>query len=98
MRNLHGCELAIVTWHAPPFIILDQDPDSGRIKSVEGIEGLLITILAQVMNFTIKIVDPQPRDRGAIYENGTLTGVTKMVSRSPLTVIVLILSSRIIHR
>nr|XP_036221380.1 uncharacterized protein LOC118681308 [Bactrocera oleae] len=80
MRNLHGCELAIVTWHAPPFIILDQDPDSGRIKSVEGIEGLLITILAQVMNFTIKIVDPQPRDRGAIYENGTLTGVTKMIA------------------
>nr|XP_036221551.1 uncharacterized protein LOC118681337 [Bactrocera oleae] len=21
VRNLHGCELAIVTWHAPPFII-----------------------------------------------------------------------------
>lgn len=80
VRNLHGCELAIVTWHEPPFIILDQDQESGRIKSVEGIEGLLITILAQVMNFTIRIVIPQPRDRGAIYENGTLTGVTKMVS------------------
>ncbi|XP_050328172.1 uncharacterized protein LOC126758141 [Bactrocera neohumeralis] len=82
VRNLHGCELAIVTWHDPPFIVLDQDPDSGHIKSVEGIEGLLITILAEAMNFTIRIVDPQPRDRGAIYENGTLTGVTKMIAEA----------------
>ncbi|XP_028900771.1 glutamate receptor ionotropic, delta-1 [Zeugodacus cucurbitae] len=80
LRNLHGCELSIVTWHEPPFIILDQDRESGRIKSIEGIEGLLITILAKIMNFTIRVVDPQPRDRGAIFANGTLTGVTKMIA------------------
>lgn len=80
VHNLYGCELSVITWHDPPFIIFDKDEQSGRVKAVEGIEGLLISVLAQAMNFAIKVVDPQPRDRGAIFENGTLTGVTRMVN------------------
>nr|UZH23427.1 glutamate receptor ionotropic iglur-delta1 [Anastrepha ludens] len=78
--NLYGCELAIITWHHPPFMILKEDPKTGQIVSIEGMEGMLISILSEVMNFAIRIVIPQPKERGAVYSNGTLTGVAKMIA------------------
>ncbi|XP_036320037.1 glutamate receptor ionotropic, delta-1 [Rhagoletis pomonella] len=79
VNNLHGCELGVITWHDPPFIILKTVDETGHIVSIDGIEGMLISLLSEAMNFGIRIVDPQPHDRGAIYANGTLTGVTRMI-------------------
>ncbi|XP_017465363.1 PREDICTED: uncharacterized protein LOC108358498 [Rhagoletis zephyria] len=79
VNNLHGCELGVITWHDPPFMILKTVEETGHIVSIDGIEGMLISLLSEAMNFGIRIVDPQPHDRGAIYANGTLTGVTRML-------------------
>ncbi|XP_065365313.1 uncharacterized protein LOC135958336 [Calliphora vicina] len=79
VNNMHGCELAVATWHYPPYIYVDKDPKSGEITRLHGIEGLLLNLLAEIMNFKIRIKAPQPLDRGDVYENGTATGAMKMI-------------------
>ncbi|XP_065365315.1 uncharacterized protein LOC135958339 [Calliphora vicina] len=77
--NMHGCELAVATWHYPPYIYVDKDPKSGEITRLHGIEGLLLSLLAEMMNFKIRIKAPQPLERGDVFPNGTATGATKMI-------------------
>lgn len=80
VKNMHGCELAVATWHYPPYIYIDYDPKTGEFKRLHGIEGMLISLLSELMNFKILIKEPVPRDRGDVYPNGTVTGAAKMVS------------------
>uniref|UniRef100_A0A1I8PUX0 Putative ionotropic receptor ligand binding domain-containing protein n=1 Tax=Stomoxys calcitrans TaxID=35570 RepID=A0A1I8PUX0_STOCA len=79
VRNMHRCPLTIVTWNLPPFIFVEKDKETGDLISLFGIEGSMITLLAELMNFTIKVVEPKPRERGNIYPNGTSTGATRMI-------------------
>lgn len=87
--NMFGCELAVVTWTYPPYIVVDKHPVSGELKRLHGIEGLMLSLLAELMNFKIRIKVPQPLDRGDIYPNGTATGATNMVGRHIYLVLVL---------
>ncbi|XP_067636320.1 glutamate receptor ionotropic, delta-2 [Eurosta solidaginis] len=89
VNNFHGCELSVVTWHSPPFMIFDRDEESGAIKSLGGIEGMLIAIISELMNFSIRTVDPEMHERGDIYENGTLTGVTKMINQAEANITII---------
>lgn len=79
VKNMHGCELTVITWQYPPYIYVDLDPTSQQLKRLHGIEGSLLSLLAQQMNFKIRLKTPQPPDRGDVYANGTATGATKMV-------------------
>lgn len=81
VRNMHGCKLVVVTWTYSPYIIVDTDPEDGKLIKLHGIEGLIISALSEMMNFKIEIKKPEPMDRGDVYPNGTATGATKMVSR-----------------
>lgn len=79
VKNMHGCSLSVITWTYLPYIVVEQDEKTGELISLHGIEGSVISLLAERMNFTIKIKEPKAKDRGDIYPNGTATGATKMV-------------------
>lgn len=79
MSNMHRCQLTVITWTYLPYIIVERDEKTGALLSLRGIEGSLISLLAERMNFTIKIIEPASKDRGDISPNGTATGVAKMV-------------------
>lgn len=69
IRNLHGCPLTVATVQSPPFMILRQT-SSGTFT--DGIDGVLLRVLSQRMNFTVNIT--QVDDQGSIYINGTSSG------------------------
>ena len=80
VKNMHGCKLAVSTWTYAPYIYVETDPEDGKFLKLHGIEGLIISTLAEMMNFKIEIKLPDPLDRGDVYPNGTATGAAKMVS------------------
>ncbi|KAM7349336.1 uncharacterized protein ACRADG_008333 [Cochliomyia hominivorax] len=79
VANMHGCELAVATWSYPPYVYVETDPESGNLTRLHGIEGSLLTLLSQLMNFKIRLKVPKPLDRGDVYPNGTSTGATRMI-------------------
>lgn len=50
MKNLYGCPLTVATVDSPPFMILEER--NGEIIA-EGMDGVLIRVLSQRMNFKI---------------------------------------------
>ncbi|XP_037932776.1 uncharacterized protein LOC119667545 [Teleopsis dalmanni] len=79
LLNMHGCQLVVTTWHDPPFVFIDYFNKSGNILRIHGIEGNLLTFIAEKLNFTIRILEPPERDHGVVTENGTVTGAMKMI-------------------
>ncbi|KAI8124066.1 Ionotropic receptor 21a [Lucilia cuprina] len=77
--NMFGCELSVATWQYPPYIYVDRDPISGKFLRLHGIEGSLLSLLGELMNFKIRLNVPDPPDRGDVFPNGTATGATKMI-------------------
>lgn len=78
VSNLHGCPLSVATFHFPPFVLLSRE-DSGLIK-LDGIDGVLITLIARTLNFTLDIVEITDDNLwGTLYENGSSSGTMKMV-------------------
>uniref|UniRef100_A0A454A0P2 Ionotropic glutamate receptor L-glutamate and glycine-binding domain-containing protein n=1 Tax=Stomoxys calcitrans TaxID=35570 RepID=A0A454A0P2_STOCA len=78
--NMHGCPLTIVTWNFPPYIFVDRDESTGKLLALRGLEGSLITLMAERMNFTIEIKTPKQLNIGEVFENGTVTGALGMVA------------------
>ncbi|CRK87277.1 CLUMA_CG001079, isoform A [Clunio marinus] len=76
VQKMFGCPLRVATFHFNPFMILKEDED-GKI-SVDGIEGSLLNVLSERMNFTIEIITSNDR-WGIIFENGTTTGNVQMI-------------------
>ncbi|XP_059223287.1 uncharacterized protein LOC106085013 [Stomoxys calcitrans] len=81
VMNLHGCPLTIVTWNYPPYIFVDRDESTGKLLALRGLEGSLITLMAERMNFTIETKTPKQRKLGTVYDNGTVTGAMGMVAK-----------------
>ncbi|XP_073829015.1 uncharacterized protein [Musca autumnalis] len=79
VENMHGCTLTILTWTYLPYIVVERNEETGELISLHGIEGSVISVLAERMNFTIRVKEPNPKDRGDIYPNGTATGAAKMI-------------------
>lgn len=78
MNNLFGCPVTVATFQTQPHIILTKRNDS--TISVWGIDGILLTVLSQFMQFKPVIMVPADgTNRGFAYENGTKTGAFKMV-------------------
>lgn len=75
VSNLHGCSLHVATVFTAPFMILKQD-ENGRLTP-DGIDGVLLRVLSQRMNFTVDL--EQVESQGTIYSNGTVSGAIKMV-------------------
>lgn len=80
VANMHGCPLSVISWDYPPFIFVKKDPKTGAFRTIHGIEGSVISLLSQQMNFSIYIKEPNPREAGEVFSNGTATGAARMVS------------------
>ncbi|XP_075158055.1 uncharacterized protein LOC142231327 [Haematobia irritans] len=76
--NMHRCPMTIITWNYHPYVFVKRDVETRKL-SLSGIEGSLINLIAEKMNFTIKVKRARKRDVGDVYRNGTATGALKMI-------------------
>lgn len=78
VSNMHGCPVSVATFDFPPFITIKRH-DRGLI-TLSGLDGFLITLISETMNFTIKVIEITGDSLwGTLYENGSSTGATKML-------------------
>ncbi|XP_073832586.1 uncharacterized protein isoform X2 [Musca autumnalis] len=79
VANMQGCPLSIVTWTFPPFMFVDKNMKTGKFEALRGIEGSVINLLAQLMNFTIDYKELKSKEPGEIFPNGSATGAMNMI-------------------
>ncbi|XP_073832584.1 uncharacterized protein [Musca autumnalis] len=79
VTHMHGCPVSVITWTNKPYTYVKRNPKTGAFIALSGIEGSIITLLARHMNFTIVIKQPERKDAGEIFPNGTATGATRMI-------------------
>lgn len=72
MRNLFGCQLRVATFTNAPFMIINAHED-GRVE-VDGIDGTMLRVLAQKMNFNAQLILVQDLLWGDVLMNGTASG------------------------
>lgn len=70
INNLFGCTLHVTVYPSEPFLMIGVAEDGVEVDSID---GTLLRVLSQKMNFKIKINKPEGQ-WGVIYENGTSTG------------------------
>lgn len=73
MQNFYGCPLRVATFTNAPFMII-QEHDDGRV-TVDGIDGTMLRVLAQKMNFNVQLFLAQDLLWGDVYPNGTSSGL-----------------------
>ncbi|XP_062139833.1 uncharacterized protein LOC133848340 [Drosophila sulfurigaster albostrigata] len=78
LDNMHGCPLRIVTFQHRPFVIIEPPAADGQ-RQLLGIEGELIALLAERMNFAIELLEQPAKDRGSVYPNGSVSGAMGMI-------------------
>lgn len=93
VKNLHGCSLRVATVSSAPFMILKSD-ESGKLTP-DGIDGVLLRVLSQRMNFTVDL--EQMDSQGTIYFNGTYTGAIKKVIENEANLTIGYMSSTVIR-
>ncbi|KAL7040765.1 hypothetical protein ACKWTF_000509 [Chironomus riparius] len=76
LTNFYGCHLHVATHNNPPFMIIITDENG--VVSVDGVEGILLRVLAERFNFHVDL-HVQKELFGSIYKNGTTTGAIKLV-------------------
>lgn len=78
IQNMWGCPIIVVTFEVEPFMYVTKRKD-GTFYT-DGIEGTLLRVLSQRMNFTSLIETPSDGDMwGVILANGTKTGACKLL-------------------
>lgn len=75
VSNMYGCPLKVATVYSPPFMIITTD-ENGKLFP-NGIDGTLLRVLSQRMNFSIDL--QQVESQGTILSNGSVTGAIKLV-------------------
>lgn len=78
-QNFHKCSLIAALWDVPPYLILPAI--DGDYREIKGVDGYLLNILAEVLNFTVEfVIPPNNEQRGLVRKDGSLTGAIKLVS------------------
>lgn len=72
LNDFYGCKLSVATFNNPPFFMYKHNALTGTVE-VDGIEGILLRVLSQRLNFNVDIYE-SPDNWGYVYENGTSTG------------------------
>lgn len=72
MTNFYGCPLRVATFTNAPFMII-QTHDDGRVE-VDGIDGIMLRVLSQKMNFNVQLILVQDLMWGEVFMNGTSAG------------------------
>lgn len=75
LSNFHGCEVSVVTFKVAPFMMYKQDKTGAVI--VDGIDGIVLRVLAQQLNFNVAIYE-NSIGWGRVFDNGTVTGELKL--------------------
>jgi hypothetical protein len=76
LRDLHGYTLRVSMFDQPPKSIMKIREDN-KTYSVEGEDGVLLSVLAKHMNFTPMVTIPKDNlDMGFRRSDGTVTGST----------------------
>lgn len=70
-KNFYGCKLRVATFANAPFSIIRQH--AGKIEH-DGIDGILLRVLSQRMNFTVELHVDNRFLWGDVDKNGTATG------------------------
>jgi hypothetical protein len=55
ISNLHRCPVKIVTFNAPPMMMINYPSKNTSIFRLAGVDGEMITLLSKTMNFTIDL-------------------------------------------
>lgn len=76
LANFYGCHLRVATFNNPPFMLVNEDENG--VVSVEGVEGILLRVMAKRFNFNVDLYLPK-KLWGTVYKNGTTNGATKMI-------------------
>ncbi|EDV99941.1 uncharacterized protein LOC6565228 [Drosophila grimshawi] len=77
--NMYSCELVTATFEHLPFVIIERDHSLADGERIHGIEGMIYRLLAERMNFTIKLIEEPNQNRGFSLPNGTLTGTMQLI-------------------
>ena len=77
IQNLHNCTIKLATFNAPPFVVIKNESNANIIA---GVEGNLVKLLAEAMNFYLEVIVP-PNDEkvGILKVDGEADGSTGMV-------------------
>ncbi|XP_055611317.1 uncharacterized protein LOC129757935 [Uranotaenia lowii] len=78
--DFNGCRLMVATFHYPPYIIVSDDPITGK-KSLSGIEGNMLDMIARKLNFTMEVIQLKGEVKwGAIKNQTAVSGAVKLVA------------------
>lgn len=55
ISNLHRCPVKIVTFNAPPMMMIHYPLGDKKVFRLAGVDGEMIALLSKVMNFTIDL-------------------------------------------
>lgn len=80
VNNMFGCPLTVVTVSTAPFMIIKK-ADNGDIHTT-GIDGVLLRVLAQRMNFSIDLV--QLDNQGSVFMNGSSSGKSFVLTKKKI--------------
>lgn len=78
--NFYQCPIKVILYHIPPFMNLKESINN-TVNLDNGYDGMILNDLADLMNFSVKMVPNEPINfiAGHIYANNTATGIFKMV-------------------
>ncbi|KAG5667104.1 hypothetical protein PVAND_015103 [Polypedilum vanderplanki] len=76
LTNLYQCPIKVVTFNAPPMIMIKYSNDSFELH---GVDGEMMTVLAKELNFKIDLHHISDLIRWGSLVNGTSTGAMRMV-------------------
>ncbi|XP_055910415.1 uncharacterized protein LOC129944776, partial [Eupeodes corollae] len=76
-NNFYGCPLVVTAFHFPPHVFLWHE--NGEVK-VSGFDILVLSGVAEKLNFSIKPTDAEVR--GILLANGSLTGALAVLKRA----------------
>ncbi|KFB41840.1 AGAP013520-PA-like protein [Anopheles sinensis] len=78
LNNFHNCTLQVGTFEAKPYTILERKVDG--FVEISGLEGNLVQLLAQRLQFRINVTEPPNRMQwGTIGPKGNSTGTMELL-------------------
>lgn len=55
ISNLHRCPVKIVTFNAPPMMMIHYSSENRSVWKLSGVDGEMMNLLSEVMNFTMDL-------------------------------------------
>ncbi|XP_055611342.1 uncharacterized protein LOC129757949 [Uranotaenia lowii] len=80
LLDFHGCPIRIASFYYPPYTMIKRDPKTGT-KTLEGVEGDLLHLIADKFNFTVELVEVEEKVKwGVIKNKKAISGALKLTA------------------